>query len=236
MRRCFFMILMTLKKKTMVIGEILSIVLISFLLLSSANFPVPVSAPLKSYCIVVDAGHGKPDGGAVSKEGIEEEALNLAIALKLRDALAEEGYEVIMTRENHENIADEEQKKSMRETKQSDLENRVKIANESHADFMISIHMNEFSNSHYWGWQTFYRKDSEEGKKLANLVQENLSRKIDRPNKRTILPIEKIKIIDKTTLPVIIVECGFLSNEEDVKLLQTEEYQEKIVLGIVSRN
>ena len=191
------------------------------------------SAKVQNYCIVVDAGHGKPDGGAVSKSGVEEEALNLAIALKLRNKLEQLGYEVIMTRETNDNIASLEEQSSLREMKTADLTKRVQIANESKADFMISIHMNEYTNSTPWGWQTFYSKDSEEGKTLAILVQKTISKYIDRPNKRTALPIEGIKIVDKTILPVIIVECGFLSNAEDLQLLQTEEYQAKLVDGMV---
>lgn len=187
----------------------------------------------RQYRIVVDAGHGKPDGGAVSKNGIEEEYLNLSIAKKLRDGLETAGYEVIMTRETNENIADENRKTTLKEIKTSDLENRVKIANESQADFMISIHMNQFPKSNYWGWQTFFSKDSEQGKHLASHIQKAIGNYIERENKRTPLPINGIKIVDKTCLPVVIVECGFLSNNEDLRLLQTEEYQQKLVDGIV---
>ena len=194
---------------------------------------ISTNAELRTYRIVVDAGHGKPDGGAVSDSGVEEEALNLEIALKLREKLETYGYEVTMTRETSENIADEDKKNSLKEMKSSDLTNRVSIANQSSADFMISIHMNKFSQSSSWGWQTFYSKNSEEGKRLAELVQSHISRNIERPNKRNVLPIEGIKIVDKTKIPVIIVECGFLSNEEDLRLLQMDEYQEKIVSGIV---
>ncbi len=183
--------------------------------------------------IIIDAGHGKPDGGAVSSNGVEEESLNLAIALKLRNALESQGYQVIMTRETSENIADEEQKISLREMKASDLENRVKIANENKADFMISIHMNQFPKSNSWGWQTFYSRNSIQGKKLAQLIQKKIGKYIARENKRTALPIDGIKIVDQTNLPVIIVECGFLSNPEDLQLLQTEEYQHQLVNGII---
>ena len=189
---------------------------------------------IKTGKIIVDAGHGLPDGGAVSDSGIEEERLNLEIALKLQEALEIEGYNVIMTRENENSIADSDKQGSIKQIKSSDLTNRVKIANESGADFMISIHMNKYSDSKYWGWQTFYSKNSEEGKKLATLIQKAISNNIsDRENKRAALSIEGIKIVDKTKIPVVIVECGFLSNSEDLRLLQTEEYQDKIVAGIL---
>lgn len=187
---------------------------------------------IREYKIVVDAGHGNPDGGAVSSDGIEEASLNLQVALKLKEMLEENGYKVVMTRTNEENIADSDKQNSIKEIKVSDLSNRVKIANESKADFMVSIHMNKYSDSKYWGWQTFYSKNSENGKELATIIQNSISKNIDRENKRVALPIEGIKIVDKTNIPVVIVECGFLSNQDDLNLLQTDAYQTAIVKGI----
>lgn len=187
---------------------------------------------IREYKIVVDAGHGNPDGGAISSDGIEEASLNLQVALKLKEMLEENGYKVVMTRTNEENIADSDKQNSIKEIKVSDLSNRVKIANESKADFMVSIHMNKYSDSKYWGWQTFYSKNSENGKELATIIQNSISKNIDRENKRVALPIEGIKIVDKTNIPVVIVECGFLSNQDDLNLLQTDAYQTAIVKGI----
>ena len=218
--------------------RILSSFFILFLALLVSKFGIfnanliKTSGDFSSFKIIVDAGHGLPDGGAVSESGVEEANLNLEIALKLEEELLNNGYDVVMTRRNQESIADDDKKTSIKQTKTSDLNNRVKIANESNADFMISIHMNKYSDSKYWGWQTFYSKNSESGKKLATLIQNSISKNIDRENKRTPLSIEGIKIVDKTNIPVVIVECGFLSNSEDLILLQTEEYQENLVNGI----
>lgn len=183
--------------------------------------------------VVVDAGHGEPDGGAVSANGIKESDLNLQIAQKLKYKLEESNIEVIMTREDENNIAAEsEQQNTIRQIKTSDLNNRVKIANESDAMFLISIHMNKFENSKYSGWQTFYSQSSEEGKKLAESIQESIGEVVQRNNKRTALKIDGIKIIDKSKIPAVIVECGFLSNQEECALLQDESYQEKLAEGI----
>lgn len=183
--------------------------------------------------VVVDAGHGEPDGGAVSADGIKESDLNLQIAQKLKTKLEESNIEVIMTREDENNIAAEsEQQKTIRQIKTSDLNNRVKIANESDAMFLISIHMNKFENSKYSGWQTFYSQSSEEGKKLAESIQESIGEVVQRNNNRTALKIDGIKIIDKSKIPAVIVECGFLSNQEECALLQDESYQEKLAEGI----
>ena len=219
-------------KKILIIFLILiSIFSISMISLMQSNI-VETSGELKSYKIIVDAGHGQPDGGAVSENGVAEEALNLAIAIKLQEELESNGYDVLMTRMTKNNIADSDKQDTLKQMKSSDLSNRVKIANESNADFMISIHMNKYTSSNSWGWQTFYSKNSEDGKRLADLIQSSISNNIERENKRVALSIEGIKIVDKTNIPVVIVECGFLSNPEDLSFLQTEEYQDKIVQGI----
>lgn len=220
-------------KKTFFILIGIVIVLLVFMGVCSEEVIIQTTGNTKTYKIVVDAGHGAPDGGAVSSDGVEEAGLNLEIAEKLRDALEDEGFLVIMTREDENNIADTDKQKSLREMKSSDLNNRVNIANNSGADIMISIHMNKFEGGSSWGWQTFYSKNSDEGKRLATLVQSSIQKNIDRVNKRVALSIEGIKIVDKSNIPVIIVECGFLSNTEDLRLLQTEEYQNKIVIGII---
>ena len=220
-------------KKTFFILIGIVVFLLVFISTCSKEIIVQTTGNTKTYKIVVDAGHGAPDGGAVSSDGVVEAGLNLEIAEKLRDALEDEGFLVIMTREDENNIADTDKQKSLREMKSSDLNNRVNIANNSGADIMISIHMNKFEGGSSWGWQTFYSKNSDEGKRLATLVQSSIQKNIDRVNKRVALSIEGIKIVDKTNIPVIIVECGFLSNTEDLRLLQTEEYQNKIVIGII---
>ena len=220
-------------KKTFFILIGIVVFLLVFISTCSKEIIVQTTGNTKTYKIVVDAGHGAPDGGAVSSDGVEEAGLNLEIAEKLRDALEDEGFLVIMTREDENNIADTDKQKSLREMKSSDLNNRVNIANNSGADIMISIHMNKFEGGSSWGWQTFYSKNSDEGKRLATLVQSSIQKNIDRVNKRVALSIEGIKIVDKTNIPVIIVECGFLSNTEDLRLLQTEENQNKIVIGII---
>lgn len=233
MRGDVFMIFISKKRILASIFILIFAFSISFIS-SNKNNILQTSGELKTYKIIVDAGHGLPDGGAVSENGIEESNLNLQIATKLQEELENNNYEVIMTRATENNIADSDKQNSIKQIKTSDLNNRVKIANESNADFMISIHMNKYSESKYWGWQTFYSKNSKAGKKLATLIQNSISNNIkDRENKRTPLSIEGIKIVDKTNIPVVIVECGFLSNEEDLRLLQTEEYQKRIVAGII---
>ena len=187
----------------------------------------------RDYRVIVDAGHGEPDGGAVTSDGVKESTLNLQIAQKLEELLIDEGMEVIMTREDENNIADADKQNKVREMKVSDINNRIKIANESDADFLISIHLNKYEGPGCKGWQTFYNKNSENGKKLAEAIQEGIKEVVQTNNKRTALKIENIKLVDKSTIPTVIVECGFISNPEEKVLLQREEYQEKIAEGIV---
>ena len=197
------------------------------------NMSQTISNNLEKIKVVIDAGHGEPDGGAVSSEGIKESDLNLQIASVLRDKLEEVDIDVVMTREDENNIASlTEESGTIRQLKTSDLNNRVKIANESGATILVSIHMNKFEDSKYRGWQTFYSKNSQNGKKLAECIQTSIGEVIQVENKRTALKIEGIKIIDKSKIPAVIVECGFLSNSDECKLLQDEKYQEKLAEGI----
>ena len=186
-----------------------------------------------TYTVVIDAGHGLPDGGAVSKSGVEEAGLNLEIALMLQESLDKLGYNVIMTRSSLQNIADSDKQSSIRSIKVSDINNRISKVNESKADMLISIHMNNFENPKYYGWQTFYKKNSDDSQMIAENIQAGISNNIERENDRVALPINNIKLIDKSIIPAVIVECGFLSNDEDLRLLLTEEYKQQIVDGIV---
>lgn len=186
-----------------------------------------------TYAIVIDAGHGEPDGGAASKGGVAEAGLNLEIALKLQETLDALGYKVIMTRTTEQNIADSDKQSPIRKMKVSDINNRIQIVNQSNADMLISIHMNNFQDSKYYGWQTFYKKNSDVSKMIAENIQLGISNNIERKNDRVALPISDIKLIDKSEIPAVIVECGFLSNAEDLRLLLTDEYKQQIAYGIV---
>lgn len=175
------------------------------------------------------------DGGAVSKNGIKESDINLKITLKLKKILEEANANVILTRSDENAIYDVD-KKTLREKKVSDIKNRVKIGNNSNADIFVSIHLNKIPQSKYYGWQTFYKQGSEEGKKLATCIQSSLNEEMksnfQRENKREPLKINNVYIIKHVEIPIVIVECGFLSNPEEEKLLQQDDYQEKLAWGI----
>ena len=190
-----------------------------------------VSLPVSNKVIVLDAGHGSPDGGAESANGVHEDDINLSITLKVQSLLEQSGATVILTRSDENGIYDLD-KKTLKEKKVSDIKNRVKIGNESSADMFVSIHLNKIPQSQYWGWQTFYRKNDENSKKIADCIQNSLKTTIQKENNRVALGIDNIYIVKNVTIPIGIVECGFLSNPEEEKLLQQEEYQDKLAWGI----
>ena len=221
-----------LKKKRVGIVFLSLIISLSFATIINKNESVETMAwTSESKVIVLDAGHGIPDEGAQSDEGITEASINLAIAKKVQKLLEEAGNTVILTRKD-ENAIYDEGCTTIREMKVSDIKNRVKIGNESSADIFVSIHLNKIPQKQYWGWQTFFKENNEDSKKLATCIQEGLSDMIDKKNKRVPLKIKNIYIVDHVNIPITIVECGFLSNEEEEKLLQTDEYQNKLAQGI----
>ena len=173
----------------------------------------------------------RPDEGAEGANGTTEEKTNLDITLKVQKLLEESGATVILTRSDENGIYNLD-KTTLREMKVSDIQNRVKIGNESSADILVSIHLNKGDSSTYSGWQTFYRGDDENGKRLATNIQEELKNVIQVENKRTAHEISGIYLVDNVEIPATIVECGFLSNPQEEKKLLTDEYQNELAWGI----
>lgn len=163
--------------------------------------------------------------------GTTEAESNLKIALKVQNLLEQSGATVILTRSDENAIYDIDSK-TLRQKKISDIHNRVKIGNESSADIFVSIHLNKIPQEEYWGWQTFYKPGNTEGQKLASAIQNNLNEAIQKENKRTPKEIDRVYVIKHVEIPTTIVECGFLSNQEEEQLLLTDEYQNKLAWGI----
>ena len=166
-----------------------------------------------------------------ARHGTTEAETNLKIALKLQNLLEQSGSSVILTRSDENAIYDVDAK-TLKQKKISDIHNRVKIGNESSADIFVSIHLNKIPQQQYDGWQTFYNAKSAEGKKLAELIQNNLNDAIQKENNRVAKTIDNIYIIKNVEIPTTIVECGFLSNPEEEKLLLNDEYQNRLAWGI----
>ncbi len=192
-----------------------------------------VTLPVTNKVIVIDAGHGVPDEGAQSSNGISEAETNLNIALKLQNLLEQSGATVILTRSD-ENAIYEIDSQTLKEKKISDLKNRVKIGNESSADIFVSIHLNKIPQQQYFGWQTFFRTGDENSIKLAKLIQNNLNESIETENNRVAMKLDTVYIMKKVEIPITIVECGFLSNPEEEQKLLDDNYQNRLAWGIYS--
>ena len=163
--------------------------------------------------------------------GTTEAETNLKIALKLQNLLEQAGSMVILTRSDENAIYDLDSK-TLKQKKISDIHNRVKIGNESSADIFISIHLNKIPQEQYWGWQCFYKEGNEQSTKLAKSIQENLNESIQKENKRVAMKLENVYIIKHVEIPISIVECGFVSNHEEEKLLLDDNYQNRLAWGI----
>jgi N-acetylmuramoyl-L-alanine amidase len=181
--------------------------------------------------ILIDAGHGGMDGGTSSKMGTVEKNINLSIALELKDSLKKSGYTVVMTRE--QDAANYSKSGTIRSNYNEDLRNRCELKNSSNCDMFISIHLNYFTQSKYYGAQVWYSNNKDSGT-FAALVQKNLRMDLDTSNKRVQKPAKNAyKILrENDNMPSVIVECGFLSNYEEEQKLKTPQYQEKIADSI----
>lgn len=182
--------------------------------------------------IVVDGGHGLPDGGAIGANGTIESTLNIKIAKLVQKSLSKKGYSVIMTRTGEDAITGESETISAR--KKSDMHKRLKIINSSKADMFVSIHMNKFPDSRYRGAQVLYSGNFGESALLAGMLQKELHSLPDNKSKRTHLKApDGIFLLKNAQIPAVIVECGFLSNYDEEKLLNTAEYQKQLAKAIV---
>lgn len=190
------------------------------------------STPISNHTIILDAGHGKPDGGAIGEDGATIESnLNLDIVLKLKALLECSNCTVLLTRSDENGIYDTNSN-TIRSQKISDMKNRVSIANNSNAELFVSIHMNKIEQSKYYGWQTFYKASDKVSKNVAECIQSSLNHFLKRENSRTIKSISGIYLTKHVEIPLILIECGFLSNPEENKLLKTDKYQDELAWSI----
>ncbi|MDQ5983641.1 MAG: Germination-specific N-acetylmuramoyl-L-alanine amidase [Eubacteriales bacterium SKADARSKE-1] len=182
--------------------------------------------------IVIDAGHGGEDSGAVADNGTLEKDINLDIAQRLNNMLVASGFNTIMTRE-HDVSIHERDSKTLREKKASDMKNRLNIINSNPNNILISIHQNKFTEKQYCGTQIFYSKNHPASKELAESIKLSFSELIQPENKRETKPADKnIYILHNSKIPAVIVECGFISNDSELEKLTNEEYRKKLAFSI----
>lgn len=185
----------------------------------------------KNKVILIDPGHGGIDGGAVSKSGTLEKDINLSISKLLKESLKNEGYEVHITREEDKGLY--EDKGTVREKKNQDLNNRCIMKDKTKCDMFLSIHLNMFPQIKYSGAQVWY-SDYKESKDFARILQDTLKEELNPNNNRNEKAAgDTYKILrDGYKAPCVIIECGFLSNIEEEAKLKTTEYQESIAKAI----
>lgn len=182
-----------------------------------------VMLPVSEKIVVLDAGHGGWDPGKTGNRGKNEQELNLAITKKLAEFLEQGGATVYLTRADSEALGAK---------KREDMSERKNIANESGADIFVSIHQNAFSSHKVKGAQVFYHKNSEKGKYLAECIQDSLKQRLDEENTRVAKANRDYYVLRTTEIPAALVECGFLSNQNEEQLLNDEAYQERVAWAI----
>ena len=182
----------------------------------------------QKYCVVIDAGHGGFDPGKVGVGGVLEKDINLKIALILKGYLEADDIEVVLTRDGDYGLYEEKESNK----KVQDMKNRVALITETSPDLTVSIHQNSYPEEYVHGAQVFYYEDSPEGQKLAQVIQEQIAASADPENTRQIKPNTSYYLLKKTPVPIVIVECGFLSNNSETQKLCSEEYQQRVAWAV----
>ncbi len=213
------------------IGIVVSAVLVAALAFQRERSQVldtAGAAVSKKACVVIDAGHGGDDPGKVGVNEALEKDINLQIAYMLRKLLEANDIEVILTRETDAGLydADASQKKVQ------DMQRRVAKIEEANPDLVVSIHQNSYSQESISGAQVFYYEGSLEGMQLAGLIQESMRLRLDPSNGRQVKSNDSYYLLKNTSKPIVIVECGFLSNSKEAQLLVKESYQERVAWAI----
>ena len=177
--------------------------------------------------LVLDAGHGGEDGGAVSITGVPESRINLSIVLSLRDVLGLYGVDPILLREEDISLHTGDAN-TLREKKRSDLKNRVAVIEAVEGGTLLSIHQNTYPGSRYHGTHVFYAP-TEGSQELAEHFQNSIKAALQPENERAVKQIpDTVYIMNHVTCPAILIECGFLTNPEEEAMLRDEDYQRRL--------
>ena len=194
-------------------------------------FVVAADAVPYEKIIIIDAGHGGEDSGAIGTNGVLEKDLNLEFALQIGAMLEEKGYIIVYTRTDDRLLyTDEENIKGIR--KISDLKNRVKVAERYPNSLYVSIHMNSFGDSKYSGLQV-YHSDKEESNLLANTIQNRVKNDVQPENNRVVKKGKDMYILENIENTAVLIECGFLTNKNECEKLSEKEYQKQLCFAIV---
>lgn len=223
------------KKSIIAIITAFLIILSAMLYLTfMANFSAAEasSMPVTQKTVIVDAGHGGDDGGAIGIDGTVEKDINLDIALKLEKILKFYGFNVIMTRTQDVMTCDDGLD-SLRKRKISDIHNRFELMRKNPDAIFISVHQNKFEDSSQHGTQVFYSGNDERSKELAEAIQTSVTLTLQRKNDRVVKKSGSgIYLLYHAKIPAVLVECGFISNSDEVKKLKDESYRMKLAILI----
>ncbi len=187
-----------------------------------------VDAEKEKICVVLDAGHGGDDPGKVGINGANEKDVNLQIAEQVKIFLEANEIEVIMTRESDEGLYDA----NASNKKVQDMKRRIEMIDEVSPALTVSIHQNSYPEEYVHGAQVFYYTGSVQGQLLAEAVQGQLIKRVDSENKRRVKANDSYYLLKKTGVPIVIVECGFLSNSAEAEKLCSPEYQQRVAWAI----
>ena len=224
------------RKRLAVIAVLLAAAVIVVVMIRHIEKSSPVSLTGSQQMIdtiVLDPGHGGIDGGATGFGGVIEKDINLQISLKLRDILLLNGYQVVMTRDTDKSI--HSSGNSISQQKKSDMHNRMKIIESTPHALTVSIHQNFFEQNQYNGAQMFYGKNSSDSKLLAEAIQKRFVQNLQKDNKREIKQAGKdLYLMYYAKTPIVLVECGFLSNPVESALLSDDTYQSKVAFTVFS--
>ena len=187
-----------------------------------------VNGEKPKHLVVIDAGHGGMDPGKIGINDVAEKEINLSIALKVKKYLEFNDVKVVMTRETDKGLNDPE----VSNKKVQDMKRRLALIEETAPELAVSIHQNSYPEEYVHGAQVFYYGDSQKGKQAAELLQAQFVDKADPDNTRQIKPNDSYYLLKKTSVPIVIAECGFLSNQEEAEKLCSDAYQEKIAWAV----
>ena len=223
-------------KQKILVGLVYGVVLSSMLAISIwSNLAVTVMSrqiPISGrVCIVIDAGHGAPDGGAVSCTGVHESGINLEISRRLDDLLHLLGYDTKMLRTGNNSVYTEGE--TIGQKKVSDLKERVRLVNEQENAILLSIHQNHYSDSRYSGAQMFYAQTTG-SQDLAKVLQQSFVTHLNPGSHRQAKRSQGIYLMEHVDKTAVLVECGFISNPAEEAKLRSHEYQKKICCVIAS--
>lgn len=207
---------------------IILIISMYFLVKTAASYTMSKSMEENKKIVVIDPGHGGSDPGKVGVNNACEKDINLQIALKVKVLLEANDIEVVMTRETDEGLY----KKDDFNKKASDIKKRVEIMEKPGTMLAVSIHQNSYGSADVSGAQVFYYTTSAEGKRAAEIMQQQLIDGVDTKNHRKCKGNDTYYVLKKSTTPAIIVECGFLSSPKEAELLCDDAYQEKVAWNI----